>query len=164
MINWRKSKENIRIGIDTLINGKLSTVKNVTKESLGVWKNAILNKVDQKISTLKRKIKLLKSNSIFKQAEVTKYLEDLHQKFVLVPIDKAANNIAIVCKKFYVEVILKEIGIIGNPNPTYSTSTISSNKIINDNIEYSKHFGFKISEAKKTLPIMYWLPKMHKIQ
>ena len=30
------------------------------------------------------------------------------------------------------------------------------------NAEYTKRFGFKITEKEKTLPIIYWIPKMHK--
>ena len=28
------------------------------------------------------------------------------------PIDEAANNIAFICKKYYVQVLLKELGLI----------------------------------------------------
>ena len=41
------------------------------------------------------------------QADVIDAMETLHKDFVLVPIDKASNNVAIICKKFYVQVILK---------------------------------------------------------
>ena len=36
----------------------------------------------------------------------------------IVPIDKAANNVEIVCKRYYAEVILKEIGVLGQVNHT----------------------------------------------
>ena len=36
-------------------------------------------------------------------------LEELHSKYVLVPADKAAQNVIVVCKKCYLEVVLKEI-------------------------------------------------------
>ena len=39
------------------------------------------------------------------------YLHELQSKYVLVPADKAANNIIVVCKKYmyYLEVVLKEL-------------------------------------------------------
>ena len=49
---------------------------------------------------------------MLKQDTVIEYLNELHEKFVLVPIDKAAKNVAIICKKYHVTVILKEIGIL----------------------------------------------------
>ena len=78
------------------------------------------------------------------------------------PIDKAANNIALICKKYYVEVILKEIAVIGTGNNTYSRSEKHHDEIISDNLEYSKRLGFKLTDKEKTLPIMYWIPKLHK--
>ena len=45
---------------------------------------------------------------MLKQDAVIEYLNELHEKYVLVPIDKAANNIAIICKKYPVTGILNE--------------------------------------------------------
>ena len=53
------------------------------------------------------------------KANVIRALETLHKNFVLVPIDQASNNVAVVCKKFYLEVILRGTGKIGRPNETY---------------------------------------------
>ena len=61
---------------------------------------------------LKTKITPRKTNPILKWESVQHYLEKLHREFVLVPIDKSANNIAIICKRHYIEVILKEIAHI----------------------------------------------------
>ena len=60
------------------------------------------------------------------------YLNELHEKYVLVPIDKAANNIAIICKKYYVTVILKDIGILDAGNETYKIITTNKEEIIQD--------------------------------
>ena len=38
-------------------------------------------------------------------------LNRLHDDFVLVPADKAANNVIVVCKNYHVETLLKELGI-----------------------------------------------------
>ena len=35
------------------------------------------------------------------------------------PIDKAANNIAFICKKYYVQVLLKELGLLNTRSNTY---------------------------------------------
>ena len=50
--------------------------------------------------------------------EVKKCLEELHKNFVIVPIDKASNNIAIICKIFYISKILDELGIPNNTSDT----------------------------------------------
>ena len=53
---------------------------------------------------------------VLDRPEVQEDLQTLHSKFVLVPIDKASNNVAFVCKRYYAEVILQEIGILGTGN------------------------------------------------
>ncbi len=36
----------------------------------------------------------------------------LHEKLVFVPADKAGNNVFIVCKRYYIETLIKELGMI----------------------------------------------------
>ena len=38
-----------------------------------------------------------------------KNLEELHEKYVLVPADKAGNNVIVVCKQYYKEVLKKKL-------------------------------------------------------
>ena len=45
-------------------------------------------------------------------------LDNIHKNFVVVPIDKATGNIALVCKRFYVSVITRELGL-NNNSSTY---------------------------------------------
>ena len=35
-----------------------------------------------------------------------KYLSELHEEYVLVPADKAVNNVSVVCKKYYLDVVI----------------------------------------------------------
>ena len=44
--------------------------------------------------------------SVLKDPDAKKELKILHDKFVLVPIDKAGNNVAIICKHFYAKNIV----------------------------------------------------------
>ena len=39
------------------------------------------------------------------------YLVLQNQSFSLVPIDKAANNVSFVCNRYYVPVLVKELGM-----------------------------------------------------
>ena len=91
-------------------------------------------------------------------------MNELHNKFVLVPIDKAANNVAIICKRFYVEVILREVGVSGNQpvNQTYVSSDKCVEEIILDSQEFAKKLGLKVEDKDLDLPNMYWMTKMHK--
>jgi hypothetical protein len=52
--------------------------------------------------------------SVFKDQEAVKRLSSLHDKYVIVPADKASNNIVFVCKSYYFECLIKELGINSN--------------------------------------------------
>ena len=86
----------------------------------------------------------------------------MHEKYVFVPIDKAGNNIAVICKRYYVEVILKEVGHIGDGNDTYVKTSKTVGEIVEENVMYSERLGLEVDDREKDLPIMYWIPKMHK--
>ena len=60
--------------------------------------NKVLEKVKQKIDILKRKRRSFKTKQVLQDADVKAHLEELHNRFVIVPIDKAANNFAFICK------------------------------------------------------------------
>ena len=56
---------------------------------------------------LKRRIYMVsrsvntKPKSTLDDPVVSRYLEDLHDHFVIVPADKAPNNVVFICKAFY---------------------------------------------------------------
>ncbi len=161
-INWVKAKEEIKKGLDICVNNIITSSNGLEEEMLTPWKDKILEKVDRKIVSLKTYIRPCKTNPVLKDPEVIEYLKLLHEKYVLVPIDKAANNVAIICKRYYAEVMLKEIGIIGTGNNTYVRAEPLTEVIIDDNTYYAKRLGFEDKDVEKTLPTMYWTPKMHK--
>ena len=158
-INWNACKKEIVCGIDNLINEMSIKYPNM---NFIHWKNHVLQMVDIKISNLKNNIRPRTKKKILQDPEVTQYLQNIHSKYVVVPIDKASNNVSVICKKYYVEVILKEIGKLGDISPTYTDTTNSKANIINDDCMYADHLYLKIPDKHKTLPIMYWMPKMHK--
>ena len=57
---------------------------------------------------------------------------------------------------------MKEIGIIVRGNNTYVRAEPLTEVIIDDNTYYAKRLGFEVKDVEKTLPTMYWTPKMHK--
>ena len=57
---------------------------------------------------------------ILKDQNVAKHLSRFHDKYVVVPADKAPNNIVFVCKSHYIDYLIRELGIDNSPvNPTY---------------------------------------------
>ena len=130
-------------GLDNLLKGNLLSEELISGESLIPWKSAILTKDEKTISRLETRIKPSRSNPILKQVDVISCLEALQKKFVIVPIDKASNNVAIICKRYYVEVILNEISVIGTENNTYYKANKNCDEITDENTKYTKRLGFQ---------------------
>ena len=70
--------------------------------------------------------------SVFKDQEAAKCLSSLHDKYVIVPADKASNNIVFVCKSYYYECLIKELGINSNTssNTTYKPTSFDKDEIL----------------------------------
>ena len=161
-LNFSKAFRNIESAIEECTERFAQKSKHDIT-SFHNWKNSILEKIQQRITYLKHKTTRKETKPVLCQPDVKSYLELLHKKFVIVTIDKASNNFAFICKKFYISKLLSELGEGGaTTNSTYSKATISKENIIENNIKYCKKFGLNVTEGQKDLPIMYWLPKMHK--
>ena len=122
----------------------------------------VISKTIEKVKRLKSKTTIRKSEPILKDPVVLDNLTSLQKRFVIVPIDKASNNFAFVCKKYYVARLMKEVGIPDNSTPTYQLANRNKESIIQNNIEFCERYSLKVPDDNKILPIMYWIPKMHK--
>ena len=83
-------------------------------------------------------------------------MKDLGEKYVFVPVDKASNNVAVIWKKYYIDVQLKELSKSSTFIPTQSTEQILTTQ--------HSHYTEKLEVPSKDniLPTMYWVPKLHK--
>ena len=161
-LNWKHCTEEIKSGIDEFISQVISSNNDITDQDMASWKESVLIKVDDEIKRLSQKLRKHHTNPVLKQDEVLNYLKEFHAKYVMVPIDKAANNVAVICKRYYAEVILREIGVLGDGCETYTRTDKSKDEIIAENAEYAERLGYTLTEKEKDLPCMYWIPKMHK--
>ena len=122
----------------------------------------------KKIRTLKNKIKSRSGKSIFSEREVKNTMFSLKEDFVIAPIDKAANNVAFICKHFYALTIIKELNLdyhLSNQNDN-NTYTFINNKtkdqIIKEHKLYLSKHNINLANNMQELPVMCWIPKMHK--
>ena len=75
----------------------------------------------------------------------------------MVPTDKAKENITIVCKKFYIGMIEKELS-----SNTFTKVNRSENYIINEHKAFLLNHRIKFDEDNSKLPYLYITPKQHK--
>ena len=90
-------------------------------------------------------------------------LSQLQDKYVIVPADKAPNNIVFICKHHYFDCLIKELGIDNTlGNPTYTPTTLSKEEILENHKSVLSSFGISVKDEDLELPSLYWLPKLHK--
>ena len=86
-----------------------------------------------------------------------KNLEELKMKYVMVPIDKASNNIGFICKRYFLQVLLKE-----TQSTSYSPSQDSVEEVINAVATKCQAVDVQVDEDNKELPLIHATIKMHK--
>ena len=118
---------------------------------------------------LKRRIRRLKHSvntrheSIFSDPDVVTELSRLHENFVIVPADKASNNYTFVCKRYYVDILIEELGLHLLPgNPTYNLTDFSASEVLDNHKSVLTSFGIQTTDEELDLPYIYLIPKMHK--
>ena len=122
-------------------------------------------KSQQKIEELKNKFKFSRVKQVLRGPEVVYYLNILLEQYFMCPIDKAANNIAFICEKYYIQELLKELGLLSATSSTYQQVNDALHNVLQQqNNTLDSAFGLKNNDVEfNSLPCIYWLPKMHKI-
>ena len=80
--------------------------------------------------------------------------------YVLVPADKAANNVVVVWQLYYINTLKRELV----DTNAYKLQPSLSERVIVDGhgCHTALHFGVKARENQDKVPTLYWLPKLHK--
>ena len=137
--------------------------EQVELKYLSEWKDQLKELVADRISILKGHFKSPKCK-VLDQTDVKDTLHKLHANYVLVHADKAANNMIIVCKKYYIDTVVIELGInnVNINNPTYVPIDDSFETILKSHNQFITSVGLEISEEDQNMPYLYWTPKLHK--
>ena len=159
--NYSKCRKEIECSIASFTASTAIKYRNLTPEHFKNWEEIVLLKLLSRVRDLQVKHTFQQTKPTLDDDDVKMYLTELHKNFVIVPIDKASNNIAIICKKFYVSRLLDELGVPGNTSDTYKLASKSIDSIIKNNVSLCDKYGLELTEAQITLPFMYWMPKMH---
>ena len=86
-------------------------------------------------------------------------IQEFHRKYVLVPADKAANNVVVVCRLHYVNTLKQEL----DGTRAYLETDTDEVSVVNAHLnDLPVKFSVCVNEGQDKLPMMYWLPKLHK--
>ena len=163
-IDWNKNRENI---VEFIENYSVKWIDKQKKDShdrsldinsLKCWKEEIWRLVDKRIESGKKKLKNVLS--LYIRDDMRTELDRLKDLYVITPTDKAQNNISFTCKPFYIKVMKNELTTPGQN--TYQLTNLSFNNVIEGTCRFSEDMGIKVNEVMKDIPIIYWIPKMHK--
>ena len=77
----------------------------------------------------------------------------------MVPADKAANNVVVVCRHHYVNTLKQEL----DGTRAYQETDTDEISVVNVHLnDLPVKFSVCVNEGQDKLPTMYWLPKLHK--
>ena len=125
------------------------------------WRDGINLKMDDRIGSLAQNQQ--RNFPVLKDRDAKRCLSELQEKYVIVPIDKAANNVAFVCKRFYAQILCTELGLIGPGSNTYTSVNQQLGDIVKEHCSKLKEqFNITVDNNMQTLPDIYWTPKLHK--
>ena len=160
-INWNT---NLKILRKSIREYKLQWAKKekVDSRALDEWECKVIGIVKARIDRLKQK-KYCRNTRVLSERSCKEYLNNFHKRFVLVPADKAGNNVLIVCKKYYIEVILKELDTCNGTSPqTYTPCTAHVGDLLAAHVDFMNGQNVSVPTDLRNLRSFYWLPKMHK--
>ena len=122
----------------------------------------------KKNRNIKAKITCRWLKSIISEHEAKSRMFSLKEDFVIVPIDKAANNVAFIYKDLDALAILKEQNLGGhslnqNYNNTYKfINNKTKDQIIKEDKSHLSKHKINLANNMQELPVVYWIPKMGK--
>ena len=99
------------------------------------------------------------AHSKFTFRHLKKGIQEFHRRFVSAPADKAANNVVVVWKRYYINTLKQELSTakIIEHNRLDETSIVDRHRC-----HMAARFGLFVDEDHSKLPMLYWLPKLHK--
>ena len=133
--------------------------ERVLSNALKEWKLSIFNIVDKREKVFSHYTNLLppKPKSSFRHLK--QGIQEFHRKCVLVPADKAANNIVVVCRLHYINTLKQEL----NGTKAYKETSTDEKTVVNSHSnDLPYKFAVNVKERQDKLPTMYWLPRLHK--
>ena len=142
---------------------KWAKQEEVELDTLSEWVKSVKHHLKRRIYMVSRSVNT-KPKSTLDDPFVSRYLEDLHDHFVIVPADKAPNNVVFICKAFYYSCLREELDDSDNRNAssTYQRTNLTKSEILINHRSVLSSFGVNTKDDDIDLPSLYWIPKLHK--
>ena len=151
-INWKHNFKIIMDAVEDYVRRwiKIEGDQDPELEPMSDWVRTIRSLVQGRIHKLKNCVNS-RPKSVFKDQEAVKCLTSLHDKYVIVPVDKASNNIVFVCESYYFECLIKEL-------PT----SFDNEEVLANHRSFMTSLNIPSGKESEDLPYLYWIPNLHK--
>ena len=156
-IDWRVNVKNCKEAVTKYFR-KWAKTMDVDARVLRDWEQTVHECIDEKVRSLKQKHVNKRKKHVLKNILHLNSLSNLHENYVLVPADKAANNVIVVCKKYYLDVIVNEL----KSTSTYREVNDECENVVSRHLHYMMKNSIDVDSEHECLPSFYWLPKLHK--
>ena len=164
-----KLKEILFSHVESFVSQK-SIKYHLQADSFEAWERKVKRIIENRINFyVQHKPEVfLVDQSVLGDKDVSDCLHKLHNMYIIVVADKAANNFVFICKKYYTIVLLRELGIDPNTlacngNTTYSFfSEDKANVVKNAAKEIKELFGITCPDMHLRIPNIFWNAKLHK--
>ena len=160
-VNWNKIEE---ICIEAIARYRVKWARDerVDVRVLGDWEHEVATCIKNRVRRYKGKHLGARKRQVLRSNRELEYIKDLHRQYVLVPADKAANNIIMVCKKYYLDMVMSELSPGMSIANTYTECTTNYHTLVNTHVEEMRIWNISVPPTMLELPSLYWLRKMHK--
>ena len=140
-IDFKKCREEIASALNDFGN-RWCKREYVEPNALKEWKVSIFKIVDQRIKFYSQNTNLLppKPKSTFRHLK--QGIQDFHRKYVLVPADKATNNVVVVWRLHYINTLKREL----SGTKAYKETSEEGKSVVNG---HCNHLALRFSVSVK---------------
>ena len=164
----RAAVENAQTIIATLLHPR-NKLGLSTSDATHLYET-LLRTILDRISRTFRNTEHVSIRDLENRRQTQQHLDTAHKRFILIPIDKASNNIGIICKKFYVQLLNQELGITFNNgqltalgNDTYEPFTDSLPDLFQKHQTLTQRYCKNdLDEDNRVIPRLWLTLKCHK--
>ena len=164
-VSWGKIRRDLMIAIETLKHKIVERNKGNINE-LNDWERILKRSVNNKIRALQNSRSLEEFKYGIDTNLLNKQIVNIHKHFVITNVDKASNNFAFICKKFYIMKIKEELGIRNGRvegNDVYAHVLNSSPQdVVNNQCHQIADLHGVVTENNRKIPKLFMIPKSHK--
>jgi len=140
------------------------------ENAFDVWKEKVLSIISNRIAFYEKNSPehFNSKENILEKENVKRSLKYLKSKYIICSIDKASSNFSFICKKFYIQTLVAEMGFDTNTldcigNDTYKPCREGEDFYVNQISETLKEkFNITVEESNLRLARIFWNPKLHK--